>query len=106
VARPRLPKYPDEHVITVLKPDSKARGAAERFNRFKTGMTVKEYVTKIHEDFGRTVSQTQADMRWDEDHKFIHVGPTVIAVPPPEVVAPTPTPPPVAGQPAPAQATH
>lgn len=88
VARPRLPKYPDEHLITVMKPGAKARGAAERFQRYATGMTVKAYVEKIKEDFGRTDGQTFADMRWDEDHKFIHIGPTVVPVPPPPVKEP------------------
>ena len=79
--RPRLPKHPDEHVITVLKPNSKARGAADRFLQYKTGMTVKAYVDVIREMFQRTDGQTHADIRWDEDHKFIHVGPTVVPVP-------------------------
>lgn len=83
VARPRLPKYPEEHVITVMKENAKARGAADRFKRYVTGMTVKAYIEKIKEDFGRTEGQTLADMRWDEDHKFIHVGPTVVDVPKP-----------------------
>jgi hypothetical protein len=80
VARPRLPKYSDEHLITVLKENAKARGAADRFKRYQTGMTVKAYVEKIKADFGRTEGQTYADMRWDEDHKFIHIGPTVVPV--------------------------
>lgn len=83
-ARPRLPKYPDDHVITVIKENAKARGAADRFKRYTTGMTVRAYADKIKEDFGRTEGQTFADMRWDEDHKFIHIGPTVIEVPKPE----------------------
>jgi hypothetical protein len=86
--RPRLPKYPDEHLITVLKPNAKARGANERFQRYVTGMTVKQYVEKIREDFARTDGQTYADMRWDEDHKFIHIGPTVVPVPAPPVAQP------------------
>ncbi len=80
-ARPRLPKFPDEHVITVMKPESKARGAADRFKRYTTGMSVKQYVDKISEEFNRTSGQTQADMRWDMDHGFIHVGPQVVPVP-------------------------
>jgi hypothetical protein len=87
VARPRLPKYPDEHVITVFKENAKARGAADRFKRYHTGMTVKQYVEKITADFQRTEGQTFADMRWDEDHKFIHIGPTVVPVP---VASPAP----------------
>lgn len=80
-ARPRLPKYPDEHLITVLKPDSKARAAASRFKEYRTGMTVKQYVDTIRDKFSRTDGQTYADMRWDVDHKFIHIGPTVVPVP-------------------------
>jgi hypothetical protein len=83
VARPRLPKYPDEHVITVFKENAKSRGAADRFKRYQTGMTVKAYVEKIKEDFARTDGQTFADMRWDEDHKFIHIGESTVPVPPP-----------------------
>jgi hypothetical protein len=97
VARPRLPKYPDEHVITVFKEGAKARGAADRFKRYHTGMTVKAYIDKIKEDFQRTEGQTFADMRWDEDHKFIHIGPTVVPVPPPPAKE--------AKEPAPAQAS-
>lgn len=92
VARPRLPKHPDDHVITVLKPGSKARGAAERFTRYVTGMTVRAYLNKIKEDFDRTEGQTMADIRWDEDHKFIHVGPTVVDVPAPPAPAPAQAP--------------
>jgi hypothetical protein len=95
-ARPRLAKYPDEHKITVLKENAKARGANERFKRYLTGMTVKQYVDKMTEDFQRTSGQTFADMRWDEDHKFIHIGPEVIPVP---VPAPAPTPTPAQAQP-------
>jgi hypothetical protein len=93
VARPRLPKYDENHVITVLKENAKARGAADRFKRYHTGMTVKQYVDKIREDFDRTEGQTFADMRWDEDHKFIHIGPTVVPVPvaAPAAGAPAPT---------------
>jgi hypothetical protein len=91
--RPRLPKYPDEHLITVLKPNSKARAAGDRFKVYTTGMTVKTYVEKIHDLFGRTSGQTFADMRWDEDHKFIHIGATVVEVPkePPAEAKPTKT---------------
>jgi hypothetical protein len=89
VSRPRLPKYPDEHLITVLKPNAKARGAADRFQRYATGMTVRQYVDRIKADFDRTEGQTFADMRWDEDHKFIAIGPTVVPVPEP---APAPQP--------------
>lgn len=102
-ARPRLPKFPDEHVITVLKENAKARGANDRFKVYSTGMTVKQYVDKMTaEPWSRTSGQTYADMRWDEDHKFINIGPTVVPIPaqPAKEEASPPTQP---AQPAPAQ---
>ena len=85
VPRPRLPKYDDAHVVTVLKENAKARGASERFKQYHTGISVKEYTEKMAaEPWKRTAGQTQADMRWDEEHKFIHVGPTVVDIPPQE----------------------
>lgn len=84
VARARLPKYPDDHVITVIKEGAKARGAKDRFSRYHTGQTVKQYIDVMKADLDRTEGQTLADMRWDMEHKFIHVGPTVIDVPKPE----------------------
>jgi hypothetical protein len=98
--RPRLPKYPDEHLITVLKENAKARGANERFKRYATGMSVKAYVDKVSADFGRTSGQTYADMRWDADHGFIHVGPTTVPVPPAQPAAAKPATPPAAAKPA------
>jgi hypothetical protein len=93
-ARPRLPKFPDEHLITVLTPDSKARGAAERFKLYFTGQTVKEYADTIIEVFQRTSGQIQADLRWDVDHGFVHIGPEVVPIPPPPVTAAAPEAPP------------
>src|SRR6516164_64691 len=84
--RPRLPKFPDEHLITVLKPGSKSTTAAERFTQYRTGMTVKEYVDTTSKDhWNRAVAMVYADLRWDFDEKrqFIHIGPTVVDVPPP-----------------------
>jgi hypothetical protein len=99
--RPRLHKYADELIITVLKPGSKARAAKLRFDEYVTGMTVGEYVKKIEEKYKRTAGQTQADLRWDAvDHDFIHIGPTVIDVPPPPPPAPKPTPAPTTTPPA------
>lgn len=92
VARPRLPKPPDDHVITVLKPNAKREASGLRFNEYKTGMTVKQYVDHMMAPpWNRTAGQVYADIRWDlEEHrKFIHIGPTVVAVPPP----PPPPPP-------------
>lgn len=90
--RPRLPKPPEEHVITVLKENAKSRTANDRFKRYHTGMTVKQYVEKLAADFQRTEGQTYADMRWDQEHKFIHIGPTVVPVPPPPPAQPTQAP--------------
>jgi len=84
VARPRLDKRPDEHVITVLRPNAKSGKSAERFNQYHTGQTVKEYVEKM-KAAGRTEGQIWADIRWDTDpnRRLINIGPTVIEVPPP-----------------------
>jgi hypothetical protein len=90
VARPRLPKPQEDHVITVLKENAKSRTANDRFQRYKTGMTVKQYVEKCKEDFQRTEGMIYADMRWDQEHKFIHIGPMVVPVPPPAQPAQAP----------------
>ena len=87
VSRPRLAKYPDTHLITVLKPESKSRGAHERFMRYQTGMSVRQYVDTIKQDFDRTEGMIFADLRWDEDHKFIHIGENVVDVPPAQEAA-------------------
>jgi hypothetical protein len=86
ISRPRLAKFPETDVITVMKPGSKARTAADRFNQYRTGMTVKEYIdTMTKEPWNRPASMVWADLRWDFDEKrgFIHIGPTVVDVPPP-----------------------
>ncbi len=86
VARPRLPKPSDDHVITVMKPNAKREASGLRFNEYRTGMTVKQYVDHMKAPpWNRTEGQVYADIRWDlEEHrKFIHIGPTVVAVPPP-----------------------
>jgi hypothetical protein len=86
VVRPRLPKPPDDHIITVLKPNAKREASGLRFNEYKTGMTVKQYVDLMTAPpWNRTVGQVFADIRWDtEEHrKFIHIGPTIVDVPAP-----------------------
>ena len=90
--RPRPDKFPHEHVITILKENAKSRTANDRFLKYQTGMTVKQYIDILAaEPFNRTEAQTQADLRWDsnDDHRFVHVGPSVIDIPPP----PPPPPP-------------
>ena len=78
--RTRHPKFPDEHIITVLKPNAKSQGAAERFSHYFTGQTVKAYLEKMA-TFERTSGQTMADMRWDEKHQFIAIAETVVTAP-------------------------
>jgi hypothetical protein len=96
--RTRLFKPPDEHVITLLRPNAKSRNSGDRFNEYRTGMTVKEYVDLIHTKFGRSPGQVHADFRWDLERKFIHIGPTVVEIPKSDPV-------PVAAEPATQPAT-
>ena len=91
VARPRLPKPPEDHVITVMKPNAKREASGLRFNEYRTGMTVKQYVDKMTAPpWNRTPGQVYADIRWDTDEgrKFIHIGPTVVPVPAPPAPEP------------------
>jgi hypothetical protein len=87
VARPRLAKFDESHVITVLRPNAKIRASGERYNQYVTGMTVKQYIDKMAgEPWKRTVGQVYADLRWDTDpsRKLINIGPTVVPIPEPE----------------------
>ena len=84
VARPRLPRPDDNHVITVMKPNAKTGKAGERFNQLKTGMTIKAYFDLMtKEPWNRTPGQVFSDLRWNTDpnRKLIHIGPTVVPVP-------------------------
>lgn len=84
VSRPRLPKFDENHVITVLRPNAKTRNSGDRFNAYVTGMTVKQYIDKMAaEPFKRTLGQVYADLRWDTDpnRKLINIGPEVVPVP-------------------------
>jgi len=86
VPRPRLPKLGDDQIITVLRPNAKTGKSAVRFNQYRTGMTIKEYVDLMtKEPHNRTVGEVWADIRWDTNpnRNLIHVGPTVVDVPPP-----------------------
>jgi hypothetical protein len=86
VKRPRLPRFDENSVITVLKPDAKSGASAMRFNAYETGMTIKEYIAIMTtEPFNRTVGEVWNDIRWDTDPSrcLIYVGPTVVDVPPP-----------------------
>jgi hypothetical protein len=84
--RQRLPRYADDQVITVLKPDAKSGAASIRYNVYQTGMTIKEYVDIMTaEPHSRSVGEVWNDIRWDTDPKrnLIHVGPEVVDIPPP-----------------------
>jgi len=83
-ARPRLPKFEDDKVITVLKPNAKSGKSADRFNQYYTGMTIRQYIdTMTKEPFNRSEGEVWADIRWDTDpdRNLIHVGDTVVDVP-------------------------
>jgi hypothetical protein len=95
VSRPRLPKPDDNHVITVLKPNAKSRASGDRYNQYKTGMTVKQYVDIMTAPpWNRTPGEVYADLRWDTDpnRKLINIGPTVVPVPAPAPAAPAAAP--------------
>jgi hypothetical protein len=86
VARPRLPKFDETHVITVLRPGAKIRESGKRYDEYVNGMTVKAYIEKMTaEPWKRTVGQVYADLRWDTDpnRKLINIGPEVVPIPPP-----------------------
>lgn len=87
VARPRLARPDENHVITVMRPGAKTGKSGERFDQVRTGMTVKEYVEIMtKEPFNRTVGQAYHTLRWDTDpnRRLLNIGPTVIPVPEPE----------------------
>jgi hypothetical protein len=87
VARPRLARPDENHVITVLRPNAKTGKSGQRFDQVKTGMTVKEYVDIMtKEPFNRTVGQAYHTLRWDTDpnRKLLNIGPTTVPVPDPE----------------------
>jgi hypothetical protein len=78
---------PDENwVITVLKPGIKTGKSGVRYDQYRNGMTIKEYVELMtKEPYNRTVGQVYHTLRWDTDphRNLIHLGPTVVPVPPP-----------------------
>jgi hypothetical protein len=93
VSRPRLPKPDDNHLITVLKPNAKSRASGDRYNVLKTGMTVKQYVDIMTAPpWNLTPGTVYADLRWNTDpnRKLIHIGPTVVPIPPPAQPAQAP----------------
>jgi hypothetical protein len=84
IARPRLPRPPEDHVITVLKPNAKTGATGERFKQAKTGMTVKQWVDLMTAPpYNRTPGEVYRDLRWNTDphRQLMHIGPTVVPVP-------------------------
>lgn len=61
--------------IVILKPGSKSRQAALRFNEYVDGMTVQEYIDKMnaYKKQKRTAALTMQDLRWDHACGFIAV---------------------------------
>jgi hypothetical protein len=87
VARPRLARPDEAHVITVLRPNAKTGKSGQRFDQVRTGMTVKEYVDLMtKEPFNRKVGQAYHTLRWDTDpnRKLLNIGPVVVPIPEPE----------------------
>ena len=91
VSRPRMAKFADTDIISLFRPNAKSRNSGARFNEYRHGMTVKEYVDLIKTKFNRSEGQIYADFRWDLDRNLIHIGPTVVE-PPPAPPAPEPKP--------------
>ena len=84
--RERRARFPEEHVITIMVPNPKSGKCRDRFDQYRTGMTIKEYVEVMNkEPFNYPVGQIWGDIWWDSDPKrnLIHVGPTTVDVPPP-----------------------
>ena len=92
VARPRFARPDDNLLITVLKPHAKTGNAGQRFDKLKTGMTVKEYRDILTAaPFNRTPGEYYRELRWNTDphRQLMHIGPSVIPVPAPAQAAPT-----------------
>ena len=92
VARPRFARPDDNLLITVLKPHAKTGNAGQRFDKLKTGMTVKEYRDILTAaPFNRTPGEYYRELRWNTDphRQLMHIGPKVIDVPAPAQAAPT-----------------
>jgi flagellar biosynthesis GTPase FlhF len=67
--------YKPEEVITVLVAENPKRGiSAERFAKYRTGMTVKEALE---------AGVLSADLTWDTGRRFINIGATTVEVPTP-----------------------
>jgi hypothetical protein len=66
LSKEAMARIPKDAVITVLAlSNPKRRGAADRFDLYFTGMTVKEYLDKVGE------TQGLGDILWDSDRGWI-----------------------------------
>jgi len=68
-------ELPEHGVITILKKDPKKQKALIRFQQYKDGMTVKQYVDHM-KTLGVSNSQAKRDVRWDFSKGFINVVPS------------------------------
>jgi hypothetical protein len=75
-----------------LKPHAKTGNAGQRFDKLRTGMTVKEYRDILTAaPFNRTPGEYYRELRWNTDphRQLMHIGPKVIDVPVPAPATPT-----------------
>ncbi len=69
-------KFNEDQKITLKTASGnnpKSRGAAKKFEHYKNGMTVGEYIKVLKDKMGRTPAQTMDDIRWDFVAGFIDV---------------------------------
>jgi hypothetical protein len=65
--------FEPNQVITILQKDKKTRGAAVRFAKYRTGMTVQGYIDVLIKEKLGTKASAMNDMRWDVASKFISI---------------------------------
>ena len=68
-------KFGEGQVITLLVTANPKRGkkCTPRFDLYRDGMTVGEYIAAQKEQLGRRAGDAMGDIRWDVYHKFIKV---------------------------------
>lgn len=75
-AKPGKSKYAGNLLVTVLVHTNPKRAGSKSFDRFA------KYVTGQTVDDALKAGVLSADLHYDVDHKFIHIGETVVEVPP------------------------
>src|SRR5215469_3237763 len=85
--RARRPRLAEDQKITLFRENPKrnvnAVGCRDRYDQYRTGMTIKEYIEALTKPpFSRTVGQTWSDLRWDLERNFIGVGADILPIPP------------------------